>query len=74
VYTHKHISPSTVLSSNTPKPQRGTRCTYNLPLFGDLMTIRLKLQRDKIFLKKRLKVNSSLFPDIEMLPLRICMF
>src|SRR4051812_47225934 len=26
----------------------GTRCTYNLPLFGDLMTIRLKLQRDKI--------------------------
>ena len=34
--SHKHISPSTRFVVNTPKPTRGgTRCTYNLPLFGD---------------------------------------
>jgi hypothetical protein len=39
------------------------------------MTIRLKLQRDKInIFEERLEENNSLFPDIEMLPLRICMF
>ena len=47
VYTHKHISPLTVLSSILQNLKGGTRCTYNLPLFGNLMTIRLKLQRGK---------------------------
>ena len=46
MYTHKHISPLNFLSSILQNLKGGTRCTYSLHLFGNIMTIRLKLQRE----------------------------
>src|SRR4051812_33195394 len=68
VYTHKHISPSTVLSSNTPKPQRGvtsqfsekSKICFRRELFDCLICLRCLHPQ---FIDRRLFSPSYLIPD-----------